>query len=181
MNRNASPESLTVASMPCALGHVLLAASGRGVAWLSFGDEPDTMRAQLARVFARTEILSMDNQQAATEIAATASAAVAALINRGTPLPSLALDPHGTPFQHAVWHALQQIPAGQTRSYSYVAQSIGKPGAARAVASACANNRIALLIPCHRVIAADGRLSGYRWGVKRKAELLARERSARDD
>ncbi|MDU1426184.1 MAG: methylated-DNA--[protein]-cysteine S-methyltransferase, partial [Klebsiella michiganensis] len=82
--------------------------------------------------------------------------------------------------QLQVWQALRQIPAGETRSYRQVAQSIGRPRAVRAVASACAANKLALVIPCHRVVREDGALSGYRWGTARKALLLAREASSEE-
>ena len=89
----------------------------------------------------------------------------------------LPLDIQGTAFQSRVWRALRAIPLGATASYGKVAALIGRPSAARAVAAACASNRIALLIPCHRVIGADQQLRGYRWGKERKQKLLARERS----
>jgi AraC family transcriptional regulator, regulatory protein of adaptative response / methylated-DNA-[protein]-cysteine methyltransferase len=86
------------------------------------------------------------------------------------------LDLRGTVFQLRVWQALRQIPRGETRSYSEVAREMGEPNATRAVARACATNRVALIVPCHRVVGADGSLTGYRWGVERKRELLAAER-----
>ena len=82
----------------------------------------------------------------------------------------------GTAFQQRVWDALRKIPAGETASYTQIAQRIGAPKSARAVAQACASNTLAVAIPCHRVVRSDGALSGYRWGVERKRELLARER-----
>ena len=88
----------------------------------------------------------------------------------------LALDIRGTAFQIRVWDALRRIPAGKTASYTEVARRIGRPTAARAVAAACAANPVAVAVPCHRVVRMDKSLSGYRWGVKRKAELLKRER-----
>jgi AraC family transcriptional regulator of adaptative response/methylated-DNA-[protein]-cysteine methyltransferase len=94
---------------------------------------------------------------------------------QGWPQP---LDIVGTPFQRRVWKALREIPPGSTTSYAQIAERIGQPGAARAVAGACAANRIAVAIPCHRVVRGDGDLSGYRWGVARKRELLAREAAA---
>jgi AraC family transcriptional regulator of adaptative response/methylated-DNA-[protein]-cysteine methyltransferase len=81
----------------------------------------------------------------------------------------------GTVFQLRVWHALRQIPRGETRSYSEVAREMGEPNATRAVARACATNRVALIVPCHRVVGANGSLTGYRWGVERKRELLEAE------
>jgi AraC family transcriptional regulator of adaptative response/methylated-DNA-[protein]-cysteine methyltransferase len=87
----------------------------------------------------------------------------------------LPLDVRATAFQWQVWRALQRIPEGATRSYQAVAEELGRPTAARAVARACASNRVAVLIPCHRVVRGDGALGGYRWGIARKAALLARE------
>ena len=92
----------------------------------------------------------------------------------------LPLAPSGTDFQRRVWEALRAIPYGATRTYSELAASIGQPSATRAVASACANNRLALVIPCHRVIAKGGGIAGYRWGVERKRELLGMEDRSRD-
>jgi AraC family transcriptional regulator of adaptative response/methylated-DNA-[protein]-cysteine methyltransferase len=88
------------------------------------------------------------------------------------------MDVRGTAFQWRVWRALQAIPRGETRSYTAVAAAIGEPSAVRAVASACASNRVALVIPCHRVVRSDGALSGYRWGQERKRKLLEREGAA---
>ena len=89
----------------------------------------------------------------------------------------LPLDLRATAFQMQVWDFLRQIPYGETRSYAEVAEALGDKKKVRAVAQACAKNQVALLIPCHRVVATDGKLSGYRWGVERKAKLLAKERS----
>ena len=92
--------------------------------------------------------------------------------NIGIDLP---LDVRGTAFQQRVWQALRQIPPGETASYAQIAQRIGSPKSVRAVAGACAANTLAVAIPCHRVVRSDGALSGYRWGVERKRELLLRE------
>ena len=94
--------------------------------------------------------------------------------NAGQPLP---LDLRGTAFQLRVWQALRAIPRGQTRSYSQLARELGNPNATRAVARACATNRVALLVPCHRVVGASGSLTGYRWGIERKRQLLEAERT----
>jgi AraC family transcriptional regulator of adaptative response/methylated-DNA-[protein]-cysteine methyltransferase len=88
------------------------------------------------------------------------------------------LDLRGTAFQLRVWQALRQIPRGETRSYSQLAREMGDPKATRAVARACALNRVAVLVPCHRVVGVSGSLTGYRWGVKRKEQLLAAEKRA---
>jgi AraC family transcriptional regulator of adaptative response/methylated-DNA-[protein]-cysteine methyltransferase len=93
----------------------------------------------------------------------------------GTSLP---LDTRGTAFQERVWQALREIPPGTTASYAEIAERIGLPRAVRAVAQACGKNRLAVAIPCHRVVRRDGQLSGYRWGVERKRDLLERERDA---
>ena len=90
----------------------------------------------------------------------------------------LPLDVRGTTFQLRVWDALQRIPKGTTRTYAEIARELGQPSAARAVARACAGNRLALVIPCHRVVRGDGGLGGYRWGVERKRELLREEKRA---
>jgi AraC family transcriptional regulator, regulatory protein of adaptative response / methylated-DNA-[protein]-cysteine methyltransferase len=95
-----------------------------------------------------------------------------------TPRIELPLDIQATAFQWRVWEELQRIPLGATRSYQEIANAIGKPKAVRAVASACAGNHVALVIPCHRVIRGDKSMGGYRWGLKRKEVLLAREKVA---
>jgi O-6-methylguanine DNA methyltransferase len=97
----------------------------------------------------------------------------------GLPAPELPLDLRGTAFQLKVWQALREIPLGETRSYGQIAAAVGEAGAARAVARACASNRVALVVPCHRVVPAGGGTGGYRWGGERKAALLAAEASAR--
>jgi O-6-methylguanine DNA methyltransferase len=102
-------------------------------------------------------------------------AVVAHVEGGGADAGELPIDVRATAFQWQVWRALQRIPAGATRSYQALATELGRPSAARAVARACASNRIAVLIPCHRVIRGDGTLGGYRWGIPRKAALLARE------
>ena len=98
-------------------------------------------------------------------------------LNGSTAVDHLPLDVKATAFQRKVWQALQQIPRGQTRSYQEIARAIGQPTAARAVARACAGNPVAVAIPCHRVVRADGQLAGYRWGLERKKRLLALERT----
>jgi O-6-methylguanine DNA methyltransferase len=96
-------------------------------------------------------------------------------LEEGAPLAQVPLDLGGTPFARAVWNSLTRIPYGETRTYAEVADSIGRPGAARAVGTACASNPVAIIIPCHRVVRADGSGGGYRWGEDRKRALLARE------
>ena len=103
---------------------------------------------------------------------------VADQMKRPRSLGEIPLDLDGTAFQWRVWQALVSIPPGETRTYTQVARQLGKPHAVRAVASACAANRVAVVVPCHRVIRSDGSLGGYRWGLPRKAALLAEEAAA---
>ena len=100
---------------------------------------------------------------------------MADLVDHPDRAPNLPTDAQGTEPQKAVWAALREIPAGRTASYAEIARAIGRPSAARAVAQACGANPLAVITPCHRVVRADGGLSGYRWGVERKQALLARE------
>jgi len=104
---------------------------------------------------------------------------IVAHLDCGRATSSLPLDLQATAFQWKVWREPQKIPAGETRSYSEVAAAIGSPGSTRAVASACAKNQVALVIPCHRVVRRGGELGGYRWGIERKRELIEKERAAR--
>ncbi|TNE62625.1 MAG: bifunctional DNA-binding transcriptional regulator/O6-methylguanine-DNA methyltransferase Ada [Alphaproteobacteria bacterium] len=154
----------------CSLGLMLVAATERGVCCLQFGDDEAALKAALVHEFPGAVLASGD------KLFETWVDAALALVESGTqPEDGLPLDIRGTAFQQKVWHALQQIPAGTTASYTDVATQIGAPRAVRAVAQACASNRIAVAIPCHRVVRSDGSLSGYRWGVERKKSLLDRE------
>lgn len=154
------------------LGWMLMAASERGICWLSFGDEPTLLWQELQQAFPRARLVPDQARLAAWLDAA----------REQTLLPrqalALPLDIQGTAFQTAVWRALREIPLGETRSYGELAASLGKPGAARAVGSACGNNPVGVIIPCHRVVRSDGNLSGYRWGTERKAQLLWREQGS---
>lgn len=151
------------------LGWMLMAASARGVCWLSFGDEPEALLAELRAAYPKAQL--HDDQPRLHGWFERVRDHVL-LPESALDLP---LDIQGTAFQSKVWRALRKIPLGQTRSYAELATQLDQPGAARAVASACARNHIALLIPCHRVIAGSGKLAGYRWGVARKQRLLERE------
>ena len=152
------------------LGAILVARSQRGVCAISLGDDPDALLRELQDRFPRAELIGGD---AGFE---RLVAQVVGLIEQPGIGIDLPLDVRGTAFQQRVWDALRKIPAGETASYTQIAQRIGAPKSARAVAQACASNTLAVAIPCHRVVRSDGALSGYRWGVERKRELLARER-----
>lgn len=151
------------------LGWMLLGATARGICWLTFGEEPGTMLGELRAAFPKATLYN-DESRLYTWFETVRDFVL--LPREALDLP---VDIQGTAFQSRVWKALRQIPLGDTVSYSDVAKRIGEPSATRAVASACAKNKIAVLIPCHRVIATDGRLAGYRWGMERKRELLKRE------
>jgi AraC family transcriptional regulator of adaptative response/methylated-DNA-[protein]-cysteine methyltransferase len=153
----------------CALGRVLVAGTERGIASVCVGDDDAVLEAALRSDYAAAQI---ERDDAGT---ARWRDAVLAAINSGTTDSSLPLDVQATVFQARVWHALRAIPSGETRSYSDVAAAIGAPRAVRAVARACATNPAAVVVPCHRVVRADGGEGGYRWGVERKRALLERE------
>ena len=146
-----------------------MAATDKGICAIQFGDAADPLRAELAKRFPRAVITAGD---AAFAAMVTTTIAHAEQPADRFPLP---LDIRGTAFQQRVWQALQAIPRGRMASYQAIAAAIGQPEAARAVAGACAANALALAVPCHRVVRADGDLSGYRWGQARKAALLKRE------
>jgi AraC family transcriptional regulator of adaptative response/methylated-DNA-[protein]-cysteine methyltransferase len=149
------------------LGVFIVVFTERGVCSVALGDNPRALEADLRSQFSAADISPAGPQAKAridSVIAATQGADV-----------SIPLDLSGTDFQLLVWRALQRIPRGETRSYSSLAASLGRPTATRAVARACAQNHVAVVIPCHRVIREDGDLGGYRWGVDRKRRLLDQE------
>ncbi|MDR3518447.1 MAG: methylated-DNA--[protein]-cysteine S-methyltransferase [Azospirillaceae bacterium] len=156
----------------CILGDVLVAATDQGVCAIEFGDDPDDLVRAFQDRFAAATLCGDDPGFAGL------IGQVVGLIESDGPVEDLPLDVRGTAFQHRVWQALRQIPWGQTASYAEIARRIGAPTAARAVARACATNPVAVAIPCHRVVRIDGGLSGYRWGVERKRQLLEREGAA---
>ena len=155
----------------CSLGSVLVAASEKGVCAIFLGDDPDALARELQDRFPRAEIVGADGAFDRW------ASRVVGLVEQPSRRLDLPLDIRGTAFQVRVWNALRQIPPGSTASYTEIARRIGMPTGARTVASACAANHIAIAIPCHRVVRTDESLSGYRWGVERKAELLKRERA----
>ncbi|MDB4880049.1 MAG: methylated-DNA-[protein]-cysteine S-methyltransferase [Gemmatimonadetes bacterium] len=156
--------------VPVSLGRLLVALTERGICSVALGDDDAPLLEGL-----RAELPGAELVRAVDADDRLVDAVVAHVEGRAAELAELPLDVRATAFQWQVWRALQRIPEGATRSYQAVATELGRPTAARAVARACASNRIAVLIPCHRVVRGDGGLGGYRWGVARKAALLARE------
>ena len=154
------------------LGCVLVAATRRGICAILIGDEPAELRADLRSRFPKAKLIEPE----------PGFAELVAEVVRFVDHPShegglgLPLDIRGTTFQRRVWEALRAIPSGETASCAEIAERVGSPHAVRAVASACGANKLAVAIPCHRVIASDGGLAGYRWGIERKRRLLERER-----
>jgi AraC family transcriptional regulator of adaptative response/methylated-DNA-[protein]-cysteine methyltransferase len=164
---NLELEMIRYAVGKSTIGLVLAASSEIGICGILLGDEPELLIAELQRRFPKARLSHCDDHLA--EI-------IDLVENPGRRL-ALPLDIRGTRFQQSVWQALHEIPPGSTRSYAQVAEEIGSPKSVRAVAGACAANAIAVAIPCHRVVRSDGNLSGYRWGVERKRQLLDREAS----
>ncbi len=156
----------------CWLGSILVAASEKGICAILIGDEPEPLLEDLQRRFHQADLVGGDADFEAHV------AQVVGYVNDPAIGLDLPLDIRGTAFQRRVWEALTQIPLGETTTYSEVAIRIGQPKSVRAVAGACAANALAIVIPCHRVIRTDGSLSGYRWGVERKANILRREKES---
>ncbi|MCP3867766.1 MAG: bifunctional DNA-binding transcriptional regulator/O6-methylguanine-DNA methyltransferase Ada [Gammaproteobacteria bacterium] len=170
-------EHISYAFRETALGSMLLAATARGICFVHFGEREEVLLAQLQKEFPRAE-LQLSPCQEAPELDSWIEA-LDAHLSQGLPRPDLPLDLRGTAFQMRVWRFLLSIKEGDVISYGAVAARIEKPKAIRAVASACAANRIGVLVPCHRVLRGDGGLGGYRWGLERKRALLETERSRR--
>jgi len=152
------------------LGAVLVAASGRGICAVNLGENEAALERGLRREFSAATVQRSDGKLAPLV------KRIVAHIERGERLTGLTIDVAATAFTRSVWKALMDIPYGQTRTYSDIARSLGHPQSARAVARACASNKVAVVIPCHRVVPRTGGDGGYRWGAKRKRALLARER-----
>ena len=170
-------ETIAYACRPTALGPLLMAATDRGVCFAQFGKSESALTAQLRDEFPRAT-LGASRMADSPELDAWIQAFEAHIAGTA-PRPDLPLDLRGTAFQIRVWRFLLQIPEGEVMSYTELAAGIGAPKAVRAAASACAANRIAVLVPCHRVLRGDGGLGGYRWGLARKRALIDRERAGR--
>lgn len=156
----------------CSLGQLLVAASDRGVCAILLGDGVDELQLDLTRRFPQADLVRDP------EAVASVMESVLVGVESGSAIDGLDLDLRGTEFQRRVWRTLAGTPAGSTASYREIAQGLDMPSATRAVAGACGANSLAVVVPCHRVVRSDGSLSGYRWGVERKRELLRREREA---
>jgi len=168
---------ISYGSAETALGCVLIGATDRGICFVQFGNSAASLLTALKNEYPRASLTPMlDSQRQPFDEWMRLLAQRIEGAQTGADLP---LDIQGTQFQLKVWKALLRIPPGAVASYGEVARQIGQPRAVRAVASACATNRIAVFIPCHRVIRGDGSLGGYRWGLARKRALLDRERGAR--
>ncbi len=167
--RGGAGEGVAVAVAPCTLGLVLVAATARGICAIMLGDDEAALRAELRAMLPAAALQEGDDAfgRLVSRVVALADG------HDGERLP---LDLRGTAFETRVWQALLEIPSGEIVDYGSLAAAIGVPGAARAVGRACGANRVALAVPCHRVVRQDGETGGYRWGVARKALLLARER-----
>ncbi|MBS0381293.1 MAG: methylated-DNA--[protein]-cysteine S-methyltransferase [Proteobacteria bacterium] len=162
----------------CPLGRVLIAVTTRGLCAVTLGDDDASLCTALRKEFPHATLTRVDAGRdewlanVVERVARQFDGRDAANVAKLPPL-----DVTASAFQWRVWEALTRIPAGETRSYADIARAIGEPGAARAVGRACGSNKLALIVPCHRVVRADGSIGGWRWGVARKQKLLARERS----
>jgi AraC family transcriptional regulator of adaptative response/methylated-DNA-[protein]-cysteine methyltransferase len=167
--RGGSNTTIHFAVGQCSLGAILVAQTEKGVCAIEIGDDPNLLVRDLQDRAPRANLIGDRDSYAALV------AKVVGFIDDPKLGLDLPLDLQGTAFQKRVWNALRQVPPGSTVTYSELAKRIGMPKAVRAVARACGANRIAVAIPCHRVIRTDGSLSGYRWGVERKSALVQRE------
>ena len=164
--------SATFTIVGTSFGKLLVATTSVGICCVKLGDSATALEQALHSEY-RSAQLRRDDAALAPVVEQ-----IVRHVEQGTPLDALATDVKATAFTRAVWKALAAIPRGQTRTYSEIAASIGRPSAARAVARACATNQLALIIPCHRVVPASGGTGGYRWGAARKRKLLERERAS---
>lgn len=171
----AAGEDIRWSVVGTALGQALVAATARGICMVELGEDAGALEARLQAEFPRASLQRVDAGRDAFLAPRVRAVARRLAGDDG----AVDLDLVGTAFQKRVWDALMKIPGGQVRSYAQVAQAVGTPRGARAVASACAHNRVAVLVPCHRVVRGDGSQGGYRWGLPLKQRLLARERGSR--
>jgi AraC family transcriptional regulator of adaptative response/methylated-DNA-[protein]-cysteine methyltransferase len=170
--RQGAGQQIRYTTASTRLGTILVAATDRGICAVAFADHEKQLIADLQRDFRQAD-LQRDDQALATRLSA-----VLAQLEEHPIGATLPLDIRATAFQRRVWEALQQIPRGETRSYGEIALALGQPTAMRAVARACSQNPVALIIPCHRVVGKNGRLTGYRCGLARKQNLLTLEHNS---
>ncbi len=166
---HAATDGIRFAVADCVLGLALVAWTDTGVCGVLLGDDRQALHRELERRFPGGTLID-----AGADFDGLAGDVIAFIESPGGGL-DVPLDLRGTAFQRRVWEALLTIPAGRTASYAEIANRIGRPRAVRAVAQACAANPVAVLVPCHRVVASDGALTGYRWGIERKRALIERE------
>jgi AraC family transcriptional regulator of adaptative response/methylated-DNA-[protein]-cysteine methyltransferase len=171
--RHGAGMRIAYAIVPSTIGRVLIAATEHGVCAVKIGDNDASLIRDLKREYSAAEITA-DEQPRRDWVTA-----IADHLRGHDPSLDLPIDVTATAFQWKVWRALQRIPAGETRAYAEVARSIGNPKAVRAVARACADNPVALVVPCHRVVPLRGGVGGYRWGAGRKEQLLKAEKARR--
>ncbi|MBW8328538.1 MAG: bifunctional DNA-binding transcriptional regulator/O6-methylguanine-DNA methyltransferase Ada [Thiobacillus sp.] len=167
--KGGAGEHIRHAAVPCTLGWIIVAATRKGICAIEFGESAQALEDRIRARFQQAQFEPADAEFQQW------IARMLRYIEQPSGVLDLPLDVQGTVFQRRVWQALQALPAGETASYSEIAERIGQPRAFRAVAHACASNVVAVAIPCHRAVRADGSLAGYRWGIARKAELLRRE------
>lgn len=157
---------------PTEFGQLLVAMTDKGVCAVRLGDSEGELEADFRKDFSRAKLTRDDG-----ELASTVDRILALIGSSERPHGEIPVDVRATAFQRRVWEYLRTIPRGETRSYSQVAADLGDPKSTRAVANACARNEVALIVPCHRVVGASGKLTGFRWGVERKRQLLEKERT----
>lgn len=171
-NQGAAREEFHITFGTFSLGTVLVAASVKGVVAILMGDDRDALRRELADSFPQTRLTRAEMEL--EEMVAT----VVAFLEAPQGRLDLPLDFRGSALEQSVWQALRDVPAGRTVTYGQIAKALPLPATAQDVGAACAANVLAVAIPCHRVVKADGSISGYRWGVRRKRKLMERERTA---
>ncbi|MCL2661590.1 MAG: methylated-DNA--[protein]-cysteine S-methyltransferase [Acidobacteriaceae bacterium] len=173
VQKNSKNNAIQYTTADSSLGRMLVAATDRGVCLVAFAKNDKELIGELHERFPDAGILPARNGQ--SRWLAEAVRFIASQTNEHPIAAAFPLDVRATPFQAKVWRALQAIPRGETRTYSALAKQLGNPKATRAVARAIAANPVAVVVPCHRVIGKDGSLTGYRWGIERKRQLLAAE------
>jgi AraC family transcriptional regulator of adaptative response/methylated-DNA-[protein]-cysteine methyltransferase len=172
--RGGEAAQIRYATISCSLGRLLVAATDRGLCAVSLGNSDRELLTALHEEYPDA-VITHDNRNLRELVRG-----ILRHLNESIPCPDFAIDIRATAFQRRVWEELRQIPYGTTRSYSDISKTLGKPKATRAVARACGANRLAIVIPCHRVVGKSGELSGYRWGIERKRSLLEKEARTRN-